>query len=60
MKQKENHRHREQTRGCQRVELRARWSGRLGLADVSVHIQDGQTRPTEEHRELYSISYDKP
>ena len=37
------------------------WSGSLGLADVSfIYRMDKQQGPTVQHRELYSISYDKP
>ena len=39
IKQKENHRHREQTDGCQGgEEVGEGWSGRVGLADVSFYI----------------------
>ena len=39
MKQKHNHRHTEQTSGCQRGGImREGWYGGLGLADVSFHI----------------------
>ena len=39
MKQKHNHRHTEQTSGCQRGRImREGWYGGLGLADVSFHI----------------------
>ena len=37
------------------------WSGRVGLADLSYYTgMDKQQSLTEYHRELYSISYDKP
>ena len=37
------------------------WSKRLELADVSYYIgRDKQSGPTIQHRELYSMSYDKP
>ena len=61
-KQKQNHGHREQTCGCQGG---GGWGrdgvGRLGVADVSfIYRVDKQQGPTVDHRELYSISYDKP
>ena len=43
-KQKQTHRHREQTCGCQRGgKLRERWSATLGLADANYYIYNGQT-----------------
>ena len=39
MKQKQTHRHREQTYGCQEGRgVGEGWSGKLGLADVSYYI----------------------
>ena len=35
IKQKQNHRHREQTCGCQGGEVGEGWSGSLGLADAN-------------------------
>ena len=36
------------------------WSENLALADANYYILNGQTtRPSEEHRELYSTSYNK-
>ena len=43
VKQKQNHGHREQTGGCQGGGVGGRWSGTLGLADVSFYIQNGLT-----------------
>ena len=42
MKQKQNHRHREQTSGCQGGEgLGEELSGRLGLADAGFYMWNG-------------------
>ena len=60
-KQKQTHRHREQTCGCQ-----GGGRGREGLGvwdqqmQTSIYRMDKQQGPTAEHRELYSISCDKP
>ena len=43
MKQKQTHRHREQTCGCQGGEVGKGWSGSLGFADANSYIQDGET-----------------
>ena len=62
-KQKQNHRHREQTCGFRGLggEEREGWSGSLGLADAtSIYRMDKQQDPTVKHRELYPISWDKP
>ena len=41
-KQKQTHRHRAQTCGCQGAEEGGEgWSGSLGLADVSYYIENG-------------------
>ena len=62
MKEKQNHIHREQTCGFQGGGCWGEgWRGRLGVADVSfIYRVDKQQGPTVDHRELYSISYDKP
>ena len=63
MKQKQTHRHREQAVGCQAGgAVGAGWIESLGLADAKYYIykMDKQQGPTVEHRELYSISCDKP
>ena len=39
MKEKENHGHREQTRGCQERGLRMGWSGSLGLIDAAFYVE---------------------
>ena len=39
-KQKQTHRHREQTGGCQGG-VGERWIGSLGLADANYYIQNG-------------------
>ena len=60
MKQKQTHRHREQNCGGQGVMEEGR-TGSLGLAGANDYIQmDKQQGPTVQHRELYSISSDKP
>ena len=42
MKQKQTHRHREQTCGCQGVgHVAEGWSGSLGLADANYYIENG-------------------
>ena len=42
MNQKQTHKHREQTCGCQGGgELGEGWSGSLGLADANYYIWDG-------------------
>ena len=51
--QKRTHRPREQTGGCQGG---VGWMGSLGLADPNLQV-DKQQGPTEEHRELYSLSW---
>ena len=62
MKQKQTHRHREQICGCQEG---VGW-GRDGVGCWDQQMQtityrlDKQQGPTVEHRELYSISCDKP
>ena len=62
MKQKETRRHREQTCGCQGG---GGW-GRDGLGvwdqqmQTIIYRMDKQQGPSVQHRELYSVSYDKP
>ena len=62
MKQKQTQRHREQTCGCQGG---GEWEREgLGVWDQQmqtiIHRIDKQQAPTVWHRELYSISCDKP
>ena len=58
-KEKQPHRHREQTCGCRGV------GGREGLGvwgqqmQTTVYSMDKQEGPTAQHRELYSIPCDK-
>ena len=42
--------------------MRKGWGRMLGLADVNLYIErmDKQEGPIVQHREQYSISYDKP
>ena len=60
MKQKQTHRHREQTCGCQRG------VGRDGLGvqgqqmQTGVYRMDKQQGPNVQHTEFYLISCDKP
>ena len=59
MKQKQAHRHREQTCGCQsggRDEL-GFWDQQM---QTTIYRMDKQQGPSVQHRELYSISCDKP
>ena len=61
-KQKQTHRHREQTCGCQGG---GGWEREgLGVWDQQmqtiIYRTDKQQSPTVQHRELYSISCDKP
>ena len=60
MKQKQNHRHREQTGGSLG---RAGW-GRdgveIGVNKAKLLYRTDKQGPTGQHRELYSIPYDKP
>ena len=61
-KQKQTHRHREQTCGCQggggwgRDALGV-WGWQMQTITNRMNKQQG---PTVKHRELYSISWDKP
>ena len=55
MKEKQTHRHREQTCGCQGVGV----GEDLGAKNINLFILKKQG-PTIQHREPYSISYDKP
>ena len=61
-KQKQTHRHREQTCGCQGGGVWEREG--LGVWDQQmqtiIYRTDKQQSPTVQHRELYSISCDKP
>ena len=62
MKQKQTHRHRTQACGCQGGG--GQGNDRLGVWDQQmqtiVYRMDKQQGPTVQHRELYSISCDKP
>ena len=62
MKQKQTHRHREQTCGCQGGEAQGRDG--LGVWDQQmqtiIYKMDKQQGPTVQHEELYSVSCDKP
>ena len=61
-KQKQTHRHKEQTCGCQ--EGGSGGEEGLGVQDQQMQTiicrMDKQQGPTLQHREQYSISYDKP
>lgn len=63
MTQKQTHRHRQQTCGCQGG---GGCSGRLRLADANQYTQNGTHKmdkregPIIWNKELYSISHDKP
>ena len=58
MKQKQNHRHREETGGCQGgVKLGEGWGEQM---QAFIYRMDKRQGPAVQHRELYSISYDKP
>ena len=60
-KQKQAHRHKEQTCGWQGGVIGEGRTGNLGLADANSSIRlDKQQGPTVQHRELQSISCDKP
>ena len=59
---KQAHRHREQTCGCQggggwEKDGLGVWGQQM---QTIIYRMDKQQRPTVEHRELYSISCDKP
>ena len=61
-KQKQTHRYRKQTYGYQRGDGRVRdklevWDQQI---QTTIYKIDKQKGPTVQHRELYSISYDKP
>ena len=62
MKQKQTHRHREQTCGWHGGgEEGEGWTGSLGLVGENYYIRmDKQQGPTVQHGELYTVSYDKP
>ena len=62
MKQKQNHGHREQTGGCQGEAGRAEdgpgvWGQQM---QTITYRMDGQEGPTVQHREIQSVSWDKP
>ena len=59
MKQKQTHRHREQTYDCQggRSGVRMDWDQQM---QNMLQGMDKQQDPTVQHRELYSMSCDKP
>ena len=61
---KQTHRHRKQTQGYQRGKLGGGRRDRLGLWDwqmqTTVYKMDKQQGPTVQHRELQSISCNKP
>ena len=61
IQQKQIHRYREQTYGWEEGHGEEK-VGSLGLADTNYYIygMDKQQGPTVQHRELYSISCDKP
>ena len=60
-KQKQTHRHREQPCGCQDGVVRRDGLGILGQQmQTIIYRMDKQQGPTVQHRELYSISRDKP
>ena len=60
-KQKQTHRHRKQTYGYQRGKV---GGNKLGVWDqqiqTTIYKIEKQQGPTVQHRELYSISCDKP
>ena len=58
----QNHRHREQICVCQGGEAMGEgWIGSWELTDANIiDRMDKQQGPTVKHRELYSISCDKP
>ena len=59
-KQKQTHRHKEQTYCCQGGQgVREARIESFGLADANKYIEDKQQGPTEKHRELYAIFYSK-
>ena len=60
-KQKQTHRHRDQTCGCQvGGEEGEGWTGNLGLVTQTTTFRmDKQQGPTVEHRELYPVFWDK-
>ena len=59
-KQKQTHRHREQTYCCQGGQgVREARIESFGLPDANKYIEDKQQGPTEKHRELNAIFYSK-
>ena len=68
MKQKQIHRYREHTCGCQGGGGWEGWTGSFGLTDIQVQFLKiepiykigKQQGPTVQHRELYSVSCNKP
>ena len=64
-KQKQTHRYREQTCGCQGGGGKEGWIGSFRLTDYNYYIYityrvDKQQGLTAQYRELYAISCDKP
>ena len=60
-KQKPTHRRRERTGGCQGGGAGEEKIGNLRLAGTyTIYRMDKQQGPTAQHRELYSLSWDKP
>ena len=57
-KQKQSHRHREQTYGCQGGERMDRESG-VSMCKLTFR-KDKKEGPAIQHKEIYSISSDKP
>ena len=61
MKQKQIHRYKEQICGCQGWECGEGWIGSWDQQIQTItYRMDKQQGPTVQHRELYSISYNKP
>ena len=59
-KQKQTHRHGEQACGCQEWGWEREGLGVWGQKQASIYRMDKQHCPTAQHRELYSVSSDKP
>ena len=59
MKQKQSHRRREQTCGCQEEGDR-RVGDQQMRTIIYLYNMDKQRGPTVQHKKLYSITYDKP
>ena len=60
LKQKQTHRYTEQTYGCQPGAGQGRWGVRDQQMQTVVYRTDKQQGSTVQHKELYSISPDKP